>query len=125
LTRYIDVDDFNMENDAPGIPVHWLSKDARFRIIETLISTRSLTDLAKELGVTSTAIRKYMKRETHPSDEVILKALSILAPYEEEKVYSIIISDLVSALRLLYKMLDEKYREKVRKLIEEVILEQR
>ncbi|MEM0225085.1 MAG: helix-turn-helix domain-containing protein, partial [Desulfurococcaceae archaeon] len=52
-------------------PVHWVSKNARYRIIELMLSTRSITELARVLGVSPTAVRKYIKRISHPSDEIL------------------------------------------------------
>jgi len=123
LNKDIGTEDYEMEEKAPLIPVEWLSKEARFKIIETLISTRSLVDLARNLGVTPTAIRKYLKRDTHPSNEVIRRALAIMEPYEEEKIHMIIIQDILSALKMLYDSLDETYKERIRKIIKETILQ--
>jgi len=123
LSKEFDAEDYEVEEKALLIPVEWLSKEARFKIIETLISTRSLVDLARNLGVTPTAVRKYLKRDTHPSDEVIRRALAIMEPYEEEKIYTIIIQDILSALKMLYESLDETYRNRIQKMIKENILQ--
>ncbi len=123
MSNEFDAEDYEVEEKALLIPVEWLSKEARFKIIETLISTRSLVDLARNLGVTPTAIRKYLKRDTHPSDEVIRRALAIMKPYEEEKIYTIIIQDILSALKMLYESLDETYRNRIQKMIKENILQ--
>jgi len=123
LNRDIDAEGYDGEEKALLIPVVWLSKEARFKIIETLISTRSIVDLARSLGVTPTAIRKYLRRDTHPSNEVIRRALAIMESYEEEKIFMIIIQDLLSALKMLYDNLDEPYKERMRKIIEETILQ--
>jgi transcriptional regulator with XRE-family HTH domain len=79
--------------------------------------------LARNLGVTPTAIRKYLRRDTHPSNEVIRRALAIMESYEEEKIFMIIIQDFLSALKMLYDSLDEPYKERMRKIIEETILQ--
>jgi transcriptional regulator with XRE-family HTH domain len=107
-------------NDQISLPVHWLSKDARFRIIDLLLSTRSIRQLAEELGVSTTAIRKYLNRKTHPSDETLVKAINIMAPYEEERLIRIIIDDLVEAIKRLYGSLNKDVYKKylVRKLRE-------
>ena len=123
MNRDIDAEGYDGEEKALLIPVVWLSKEARFKIIETLISTRSIVDLARSLGVTPTAIRKYLRRDTHPSNEVIRRALAIMESYEEEKIFMIIIQDLLSALKMLYDNLDEPYKERMRKIIEETILQ--
>ncbi len=81
--------------------VHWISKEARYRIIEVLASTRSLKQLAQELGVSSAAVNKYLSRRMHPSDQTIARALEILYDYERERIYQIIIDDLFNALSKL------------------------
>ncbi|ADI32209.1 helix-turn-helix domain-containing protein [Staphylothermus hellenicus] len=107
-----------------NLPIHWLSKDARFRIIDLMLSTRSIRQLAEELGVSTTAIRKYIYRKTHPSDKTVEKALEIMAPYEEEKLIKIIIDDLVEALRRLVESIDKsEYREYLLRKLGEVIRE--
>lgn len=95
-----------------NLPIHWLSKEARFRIIETLLSTRTVKSLAEELGVSRNAIKKYISRETHPSDETIARVFEIIAPYEKEAVVKIVIDDLIEAIKKLITSLDsDKYRE--------------
>ena len=123
MNRDIVAEGYEGEEKALLIPVEWLSKEARFKIIETLISTRSIVDLARNLGVTPTAIRKYLRRDTHPSNEVIRRALTIMESYEEEKIFMIIIQDFLSALKMLYDSLGEPYKERMRKIIEEAILQ--
>jgi len=102
-------------------PAQWVSKEARYKIIELMLSTRSLTELSKALGVTPTAVRKYIKRSAHPSDEVLLKAIEALAPYEKDTAMSIIISDLVEAIKALYESVDEKYKNEIRSRLAEII----
>uniref|UniRef100_A0A7C4HA41 Helix-turn-helix domain-containing protein n=1 Tax=Staphylothermus marinus TaxID=2280 RepID=A0A7C4HA41_STAMA len=103
------------------LPVHWLSKDARFRIIETLLSTRTVKSLASELGVSRSAIKKYINRVTHPSDETISRVFEILAPYEKEAVIKIVIDDLIEAIKKLINNLDnENHREYFLQKIREI-----
>ncbi len=78
--------------------VHWISKDARYRIIELMLSTRSTRQLAEELGVSPAAVNKYIRRATHPSDDTIRRALEILGEYEKERVLQVIIDDILGAL---------------------------
>lgn len=101
--------------------VHWVSKEARYKLIELMLSTRSLTELAKILGVTPTAVRKYIKRSAHPSDEVLLKAIESLAPYEKDQAMSIIISDLLGAVKVLYENVEDKYRAEIKSKLAEII----
>ncbi len=107
------------------IPVHWLSKEARRRVIEIMLSTRSIHQLAQELGISPTAVRKYLEGRTHPSDQTMIKAFEILAPYEKEQVYRVVIDDLTDALNFLLRNLDEEsqvgYLEKrIREVLEKI-----
>jgi len=102
-------------------PVQWISKEARYKIIELMLSTRSLTELSKALGVTPTAVRKYIKRSAHPGDDVLLKAIEALAPYERDTAMSIIISDLVGAVKALYESVDEKYKSEIKYKLAEIL----
>jgi len=102
-------------------PVHWISKEARYKLVELMLSTRSLTELAKALGVTPTAVRKYVKRTAHPSDEILVKALEALAPYERDSAMSIIINDLVGAIKALYESVEEKYKAEIRSKLAEIV----
>lgn len=86
---------------AEGLPIHWLSKEARFRIIELMSNTRSIKELAEQLEVSRTMIRKYLSRKTHPSDLVLEKALNHVAEYEKEAIVKIVIDDIVNAVELL------------------------
>lgn len=109
------------EQHAVEFPVHWISKDARYKLIELMLSTRSVTELARELGVSPTAVRKYLKRVSHPSDEILARALKVLAPYEFEAALEIITSDLLNALKKLYLSVDDAHREKLSRMIREAI----
>ncbi len=106
------------------MPVHWLSKDARYRIIDVMLSTRTTNSLAEELGVSRTTIRKYVNRETHPSDEVMARIFQICAPYEEDQIIRIAVDDLIEAIRRLGESLDKSdYKKYLLKKLEEVIKE--
>jgi predicted transcriptional regulator len=102
-------------------PVEWISRDARYRIIELMLNTRSLTELSKALGVTPTAVRKYIKRSAHPGDSVLLNAIEALAPYEKDAAMSIIINDLVGAIKALYESVDEKYKSEIKSKLLEIL----
>ncbi len=116
------VNENNTENNK--LPVHWLSKDARYKIIDIMLSTRSIRQLAEELGVSSTAIRKYISRKTHPSDETMYRVLKIMAPYEEERLITIIIDDIIEAVKRLYTSLEkEEYRKYLLIKLKEVLKE--
>ncbi|MEB3778994.1 MAG: helix-turn-helix domain-containing protein [Desulfurococcales archaeon] len=78
--------------------LHHLSKDARRRIIEVLASGRSQRDLAEDLGVTPAAVNKYLSGTTHPSDRILLRALTIASRAEMEEISMIIAEDLISGL---------------------------
>ncbi len=114
-------------DDEYGI-VHWISKEARYKIIELLLTTRSVRQLANELGVSATAVKKYIERKTHPSDTTMIKLLTILAPYEQDKVYELIINDLFDALTRLVELVKDNeqllnlIREKLKEV--ELIVEQ-
>lgn len=109
------------EESSAEFPVHWISKEARYKIIEFMLSTRSVTELARELGVSPTAVRKYLKRVSHPSDEVLSRALKALAPYEFDAILEIITNDLLNALKKLYTVVDDAHKEKIRRMIREVV----
>ncbi len=77
---------------------HILSKRTRRKIVEILAASRSMRDLAEELGVTPAAVHKYLRGKTHPSDEVLNKMLA-LADYEESrKIAEAILEDLSKGL---------------------------
>ncbi|MEZ0393516.1 MAG: helix-turn-helix transcriptional regulator [Desulfurococcaceae archaeon] len=100
-----------------GAPVHWLSKEARRRIIELMLSSRSVSELSALLGVSRTAIRKYVSGETHPSDEVMARALGALAPYEAEAALRIMMEDLAGALERLHEVLPDNLKAELRKIV--------
>lgn len=106
---------------AADFPVHWISKEARYKIIEFMLSTRSVMELARQLGISPTAVRKYIKRISHPSDEVLLRAIASLAPYEKEAVLNIITDDLINAISKLYSVVDDNYKAVIRAKIMKAI----
>jgi len=104
-----------------NFPVHWVSKNARYKIIEFMLSTRSITELARILGVSPTAVRKYVKRLSYPSDEILSKAIEQAAAYEKDAIVSIIIEDLIEALGKLYGAVDERHKKEIREKLSSVI----
>ena len=104
------------------LPVHWLSKEARFRIIDVMLSTRTVNGLAEELGLSRSIIRKYVNRETHPSDEVMARIFQICKPYEEGRIIRIAIDDLVEAVKRLGEGLEnDEYRKYLVEKLREVL----
>lgn len=95
-------------------PVHWVSKEARYKVIELMLSTRSITELARILEISPTAVRKYVKRLSHPSDEVLSRAVEQAAPYERDHIITIVIDDLSEAIRKLYASVDDKYKQEIK-----------
>ncbi|MEM0368246.1 MAG: helix-turn-helix domain-containing protein [Desulfurococcaceae archaeon] len=95
-------------------PVHWVSKNARYRIIELMLSTRSITELARVLGVSPTAVRKYIKRISHPSDEILSVAIKHAETYEKEAIMALIIEDLMDSISKFYNAIDEKHKNELR-----------
>ena len=106
------------------IPVHWLSKEARFRIIDVLLSTRTVKNLAEELKISRAAIRKYVSRETHPSDDIMARIFEIIAPYEEDRLARIVVDDLVEAIKRLNNSLErEEHKSYLMNKLKEVLKE--
>lgn len=102
-------------------PVHWISKDARYKIIELMLSTRSITELARILGISPTAVRKYVKRLSHPSDEILARAIEQAAPYEKDVIISIVIDDLIEALGKLYGAVSDQHKKIIREKLSSTI----
>ncbi|WP_440059584.1 helix-turn-helix domain-containing protein [Thermogladius sp. 4427co] len=102
------------------MPFEWVSKEARLKIIEVVLSSRSVKQLASELGVSPTAVRKYLNRRAYPSDEVVSKIIRNLAPYEKEKVYEILIDDLTASLKDLAALIDD---DRLKNLLKSRVLE--
>lgn len=78
--------------------IHNLSKEAREKIIMVLLENRSKKELAESLGVSPSAITKFINGITHPSDETIEKALEIATDEEREKIENIILEDILESL---------------------------
>ncbi|MEM4718274.1 MAG: helix-turn-helix domain-containing protein [Desulfurococcaceae archaeon] len=110
-----------MSLDELNLPIHWVSKNARHKIIELMISTRSITELARVLGVSPTAIRKYIKRQANPSDEVLAVAIKHAGMYEKDAILTIIINDLLEAIYKLYTSVDEKHKDEIKKQLSRII----
>ncbi len=113
--------------------IHLLSKEARLRIIEIALKSRSARELADELGVSPAAISKYVNGLMYPSDETMQRLFHILGEHELEEAYTIALEDLVegveeliqyykrntdgsskefhSTLKALYEYLNEVLRE--------------
>lgn len=104
-----------------NFPVHWVSKDARYKIIEFMLSTRSITELARILGISPTAVRKYVKRLSHPSDEILTRAIEQVAPYEKDAVIAIIVNDLMEALKKLYTAVNERHKREIKEKLSSLI----
>ncbi|MCY0868185.1 MAG: helix-turn-helix domain-containing protein [Desulfurococcus sp.] len=116
-----------MHSDTTGstriwdINLHWVSKDTRARLIELMLSTRSVTELSRDLGISPTAIRKYVKKVAYPSDEVLQRVLENLAPYEMDEAIRMLISDLFESIRALYNALDGKHRDYFKNLLASLV----
>ncbi|MCE4602819.1 MAG: helix-turn-helix domain-containing protein [Desulfurococcales archaeon] len=78
--------------------LHNLSKDARRRIIEVMLSSRSQRSLAEELGITPAAVNKYLTGKTHPSDRVMERILEIASGEEVLEISKIIAEDLAKSM---------------------------
>ncbi len=80
--------------------VHLVSKEARHKIVQVMIeSSSSMRDLASRLGISATAIYKYVTGKTHPSDEILLRILEIASYSEKKRIARIIEDDLARGLR--------------------------
>jgi predicted transcriptional regulator len=104
-----------------ALPVQWISKEARFKIIDAMLATRSTTELARVLGISPAAVRKYIKRVAHPSDAVLARALASTEMYEKPVIMEIIIDDILEALKRLYNSVDEKYKGVIKEKISAII----
>jgi transcriptional regulator with XRE-family HTH domain len=78
--------------------VHNLSKEARLKIIEMLVRSRGKENLARELGISITAINKFLKGSTHPSDRTIINTLKIANENELKIIYKIMFDDLLQSI---------------------------
>ncbi|MGC8982287.1 MAG: helix-turn-helix domain-containing protein [Desulfurococcaceae archaeon] len=108
------------EGASKEFPVQWISKEARYRIIELLLSTRSVTELSRILGVSPTAIRKYIKRASYPSDNVLARVFESLASYERDAIIEIVVNDLITAISMLYNAVEDKHKELIKSKLREV-----
>ncbi len=104
--------------------VHLLSKDARRRVVEVMLTGRSLRELSELINVTPAAISKYRSGATHPSDEVLSRMLESASESELEEIAMIAFNDLYSGfMNLIEWMLEKKLvngsvLERLRKLVE-------
>lgn len=117
-----------MRDDSEGgsaefrdFPAHLISKETRYKLVELMLSTRSIAELSRDLGVSTTAISKYIKRYAYPSNQILQRLLTRLAPYERDKAVEYIINDVVSSLEKLYNSLNEKERRALAEAIKKVI----
>lgn len=78
--------------------IHNISKDAREKIINILLEKRSKKELADELDISPSAITKFLTGRTHPSDETIEKAIEIADEEEKERIFNIILEDIMESL---------------------------
>jgi len=97
--------------------IHNLSKEARKEIIEILLEKRSNKELADELGVSPASITKFLNEEIHPSDKTIERALEIADEKELEKIYKVIIDDILTSLKEFLNEVDSD-NETIRRLRE-------
>ena len=59
--------------------VHLLSKEARFRIVKLVVDETGDQEMAAGiLGVSRTAVYKFLSGRTHASDRVVMRALDYL-----------------------------------------------
>ncbi len=85
--------------------VHMLGKDARRRIIEVLVSGRSVREAAELLGVTPAAVSKYLSGRTHPSDEVLARALRAAGGGELREMVDVIVDEFLDGVDSLVQWL--------------------
>lgn len=78
--------------------LHNLSKDARRRIIEVMLVSRSQRGLAEDLGITPAAVNKYITGKTHPSDRILERILEIASRDEAVEISRIIAEDLAKSI---------------------------
>jgi len=94
-----------------------LSKEARRKIIKILYERRSRGELAKKLRVGEYTVYSHLLGRSSPSDFTIEKALEIANEEERERIYEVIVSEVIDALREFINEADVK-NEKIRKLKE-------
>lgn len=117
-----------MRDDSEGgsvevgdFPAHLISKETRYKLVELMLSTRSIAELSRDLGVSTTAISKYIKRYAYPSNQILQRLLMRLAPYERDKAMEYIINDIASSLKKLYNNLNEKEKAAFVETIKKII----
>ncbi|MFP3064051.1 MAG: helix-turn-helix transcriptional regulator [Sulfolobus sp.] len=100
--------------------IHNLSKEARRKIIEILLESRSRKELAEELGLSPAAITKFLNGITHPSDETIEKALEIASEDEKREIINVILNDIMLSLEEFINELNVEVEEleRVKKVIQ-------
>ncbi|WP_232018766.1 helix-turn-helix domain-containing protein [Sulfodiicoccus acidiphilus] len=79
--------------------LHNVSKEGRRQILEILLRKRSRSEVASMLGVTPAAITKYLKGNTHPSDEVLRRCVDFADEEERFEIKRIILDDITSSLK--------------------------
>ncbi|MCE4627671.1 MAG: helix-turn-helix domain-containing protein [Desulfurococcales archaeon] len=81
---------------------HALSKEARRALVELarLGGGYSMRSLAKELGVTPPAVKKYVDGTTHPKDEVVCRLIDIVLSSAalRDEAKNIIVRDIVGVI---------------------------
>lgn len=99
--------------------IHNLSKNARERIIEILLEKRSKKELAEELGLSPSAITKFINGITHPSDETIERTLEIADEEEKNMIYEIIVEDIIESLEefINYSNFENEKIKNIKKLL--------
>ena len=85
--------------------VHMLGKDARRRIIEVIVSRRSVGEAAELLGVTPAAVSRYLSGRTHPSDEVVARALRAAGGGELREMVDVIVDEFLDGVDSLVQWL--------------------
>ncbi|NON61966.1 helix-turn-helix domain-containing protein [Acidianus sp. RZ1] len=103
--------------------IHNLGKEARHDIIEIMLENRSRKALADELGLTPTAVIKFSRGMTHPSDDTILKIMEIANGKERQKILKIMLNELVSSLIEIineYPDIKDEKLDELRKILDEL-----
>ncbi len=78
--------------------IHSLSKPARTRIVALMLRSRSVSELAAEIGVSPAAVSKYLSGKTHPSDDTMARMFSAMTEDELCEALTIAIEDLLESL---------------------------
>lgn len=110
------------ENTATMSLIKRVSKEARYKIVvEIMLSTRSIVELARVLGISPTAVRKYIERISYPSDEILARAITQAAQYEKDKIIEVLIDDVIEGVMSLYSIVDDNKREVLREKLRSII----